>query len=241
MAMLNNHFKHTTDFNACNKGILTVRGPGRPMREVMLVWDATTDPLGIFHGLTEVCSSIKVLCHLEIGESGVRQILEPEYQPGKGIDDVAALPYFDVESVFENNTLVVWNSHPLVKMATVAENIHILPPYELADGEVRITVRGLPETVGQFVRMCRQTLPPKHIKVQRMVESGDELEDRLTAQQFACFKSAAEHGYYQQKEGVTLQFLADLQGVSRSTLQEHLKSAERAILERTALGLINDA
>ena len=210
------------------------------MREVQLVWDTTSDPLGIFQGLSDVFSSMKVLCHLEITETGIRQILEPTFQPGKGVEDVAALPYFDVESTFENNTLVVWNTHPLVRMATAAENIQILPPYELAEGEVRITVRGLPETVGNFVRLCRQSMPPKHIKVQRVVESGDELEDRLTKQQFACFKVAAEHGYYQQKEGVTLQYLADLQGVSRSTLQEHLKSAERAILEQTALDLVND-
>ena len=157
------------------------------MREVQLVWDTTSDPLGIFQGLSDVFSSMKVLCHLEITETGIRQILEPTFQSGKGVEDVAALPYFDVESTFENNTLVVWNTHPLVRMATAAENIQILPPYELAEGEVRITVRGLPETVGNFVRLCRQSMPPKHIKVQRVVESGDELEDRLTKQQFACF------------------------------------------------------
>lgn len=210
------------------------------MREVQLVWDTTTDPLGIFQGLNEVFCSMRVLCHLEIADTGIRQILEPTFQPGKGVEDVAALPYFDVESTFENNTLVVWNTHPLVRMATAAENIQILPPYELVDGEVRITVRGLPDTVRNFVQLCRQTIPPKHIKVQRVVDGGDELEDRLTKQQYACFKVAAEQGYYQQKQGVTLQYLADLQGVSRSTLQEHLKSAERVILGQTALDLIND-
>jgi len=210
------------------------------MREVQLVWDTTTDSLGIFQGLNEVFCSMRVLCHLEITDTGIRQILEPTFQPGKGVEDVAALPYFDVESTFENNTLVVWNTHPLVRMATAAENIQILPPYELVDGEVRITVRGLPDTVRNFVQLCRQTIPPKHIKVQRVVDGGDELEDRLTEQQYACFKLAAEQGYYQQKQGVTLQYLADLQGVSRSTLQEHLKSAERVILGQTALDLIND-
>jgi len=210
------------------------------MREVQLVWDTTTDPLGIFQGLNEVFCSMKVLCHLEIADTGIRQILEPTFQPGKGVEDVAALPYFDVESTFENNTLVVWNTHPLVRMATAAENIQILPPYELVDGEVRITVRGLPDTVRNFVQLCRQTIPPKHIKVQRVVDGGDGLEDLLTEQQYACFKVAAEQGYYQQKQGVTLQFLADLQGVSRSTLQEHLKSAERVILGQTALDLVND-
>jgi len=219
---------------------LTLKGAGQFMREVQLVWDTASDPLGIFQGLNDVFFSLRVLCHLEIAETGIRQILEPTYQPGKGVEDVAALPYFDVESAFENNTLVVWNTHPLVQMATAAENIQVLPPYELADGEVRITVRGLPETVGSFVRLCRQSMPPKHVNVRRVVDSGDELGNRLTKQQFACFKVAAEHGYYQRKEGVTLQYLADLQGVSRSTLQEHLKSAERVILEQTALDLVND-
>lgn len=208
------------------------------MREVQLVWDAHPEQPTVFGGLTSVLESMEVLSHLEIAENGVRQIIAPEFLPGKSIQDLEALSYLEVEENFEaNGTMVVWNSHPLVSMASTVDNIHILPPYGLANNEVRLTIRGLPHTVAAFVKLCRMSLPPKHIKVQTVRQSESFLKELLSSRQYECFSLASENGLYDGKEGVTLQFLADVMGIARSTYQEHLKAAESAILAQTSQDL----
>ena len=212
------------------------------MREVQLVWDAHPEQTTVFGGLTSVLESMEVLSHLEITESGVRQIISPVFLPGKSIKDLEALSYIIVEEVFDaNGTMVIWNSHPLVSMASTVDNIHILPPYGLANNEVRLTIRGLAQTVAAFVRLCRLSLPPKHIKVQTVRQSESFLRELLSTRQYDCFNLASNNGLYEGKEGVTLQYLADLMGIARSTYQEHLKAAESAVLAQISRDLQEEA
>ena len=212
------------------------------MREVQLVWDAHPEQTTVFGGLTSVLESMEVLSHLEIAEDGVRQIIAPEFLPGKSIEDLEDLSFLKVEEHFEaNGTMVVWNSHPLVSMASKVDNIHILPPYGLANNEVKLTIRGLPQTVAAFVKLCRMSLPPKHIRVQTVRQPESFLKELLSSRQYDCFHLASKHGLYHGKEGVTLQFLADMLGIARSTFQEHLKAAENAILAQTSLDLLEEA
>ena len=62
----------------------------------------------------------------------------------------------------------------------------------------------------------------------RSHESG--LEQALTPRQHECYALAIEHGFYEDPKTITMQALADLLGIARSTFQEHLQSAEQAVL-----------
>jgi predicted DNA binding protein len=41
---------------------------------------------------------------------------------------------------------------------------------------------------------------------------------------------AVKHGFYNEPKAITMQALADILGIARSTYQEHLQSAEQAVL-----------
>ena len=41
---------------------------------------------------------------------------------------------------------------------------------------------------------------------------------------------ALKHGYYDEPKAITMQALADILNIARSTFQEHLQSAEQAVL-----------
>lgn len=57
------------------------------------------------------------------------------------------------------------------------------------------------------------------------------LEDRLTERQAAALRSAYYGGYYRDPRTTTGDELADAMGVSRPTFHQHLRSAERKLLE----------
>jgi len=53
----------------------------------------------------------------------------------------------------------------------------------------------------------------------------------LTQRQHECYGLAIEHGYYNEPKSITIQALADVLGIARSTYQEHLQTAEIEVLK----------
>ena len=202
------------------------------MREVTVSWDrealADTD-LGL---LDDVVQRLSFIGNLLITPEGIRQIILPVYREGKSLEDLETIPYLTVEQEVnerEGGALVVWNSHALVCLASTTENIYIMLEYE--DGTLTLTFRGLAKAISSFVKLSKVVLPPAEIRVRNILEEGNSLTDVLTQRQHECYGLAIEHGYYNEPKSITIQALADVLGIARSTYQEHLQTAEIEVLK----------
>jgi len=187
--------------------------------------------------LDDIVQRLSITGNLLINSEGVRQLLAPVYREGKGVDDLGALPFLEVEQVLNKNggdALVAFNTHPLVRLATTTENIHILVPCLYEDGGFTLTIRGLPDAVARFVRLSKTLIPPSTVTVQHLEKKLEGFKDHLTPRQLECFMLAAQHGYYDDPKRITMQGLAEVKGIARSTFQEHLNMAEQTALEWVA-------
>lgn len=197
-------------------------------------WSKTTLATTEFRELGEIVSNLKVMGHLAVEPSGVRQIVLPTYQEGKSVEDLDGLNFISVEQKLnerEGDAVVIWNRHPLVCLASNTENIHILPPYEFDGGAISVNIRGLPESISTFVKLCKVVLEPDEVRVHNVRNNTDEITAILTPRQNDCFTLASKHGYYKVPKLVNIQGLAEYMDIARSTYQEHLQGAEQAILE----------
>jgi len=187
--------------------------------------------------LDDIVQRLSITGNLLINSEGVRQLLAPVYREGKGVDDLGALPFLEVEQVLNKNggdALVAFNTHPLVRLATTTENIHILVPCLYEDGGFTLTIRGLPDAVARFVRLSKTLIPPSTVTVQHLEKKLEGFKDHLTPRQLECFMLAAQHGYYDDPKRITMQGLAEVKGIARSTFQEHLNMAEQTALKWVA-------
>ena len=207
------------------------------MREVTMAWnraDLAGTPMA---ALDDIVQRLSITGNLLINSEGVRQLLAPVYREGKGVDDLGALPFLEVEQVLNKNggdALVAFNTHPLVRLATTTENIHILVPCLYEDGGFTLTIRGLPDAVARFVRLSKTLIPPSTVTVQHLEKKLEGFKDHLTPRQLECFLLAAQHGYYDDPKRITMQGLAEVKGIARSTFQEHLNMAEQTALKWVA-------
>jgi len=207
------------------------------MREVTMAWnraDLAGTPMA---ALDDIVQRLSITGNLLINSEGVRQLLAPVYREGKGVDDLGALPFLEVEQVLNKNggdALVAFNTHPLVRLATTTENIHILVPCLYEDGGFTLTIRGIPDAVARFVRLSKTLIPPSTVTVQHLEKKLEGFKDHLTPRQLECFLLAAQHGYYDDPKRITMQGLAEVKGIARSTFQEHLNMAEQTALEWVA-------
>ena len=115
-------------------------------------------------------------------------------------------------------------------LASTTENIHVIPPAEYHDGSLTLTLRGIPKAVSSFVKLSKVFLAPAEIRVSDVRSQENGLQAALTARQYESYALALKHGYYQEPKAITMQALADILDIARSTFQEHLQSAEQAVL-----------
>ena len=203
------------------------------MREVSLTWDEASLAQTDLAQLIVVVENLTFVANLLITPEGVRQVIIPTYKEGKTADDLNDISYLDVEQRFsdrEGEGLVVWNTHALVCLASSTGNIHVMPPTILERGNLTLTVRGLPDAISTFVKMSKVFFPPANVRVSDIRSHDSGLEQALTPRQYECYALAIEHGFYQEPKAITMQALADILGIARSTFQEHLQSAEQAAL-----------
>ncbi|MGB1588045.1 MAG: helix-turn-helix domain-containing protein [Poseidonia sp.] len=211
------------------------------MREVTLRWEKAALSHTAMAALDDVVECLTIMGNLMISTDGVRQLVKPTFRDGKGPNDLDELDFFTVEqelSEREGGALVVYNTHPLVRLAANTENIHILVPCDYDNGNFTITVRGLPKAVASFVRLSEAIIPPASVRVQTLSEDKEELANLLTTRQYECFDLAAKHGFYDEPKRITIQGLAEVKGIARSTFQEHLNAAEQAVLRWASSRLI---
>ena len=204
------------------------------MREIHLKWTAETVANSEYAPIAKIAHSLEVLGHLDIGEKGIRQLILPTFCEGKGVQDLNDVPFLTVESELgggQSGYLVVWNSHPLSIAAIHFSDIHIMPPYTYGGDGITLTVRGVPAGVSNFLKICRQLLPPDVVKVVEMGDNKSMIESILTPRQIECVKVAASSGYYDHPKQIKLRELTELMKIPRSTLQEHLNRAELAMMK----------
>ena len=204
------------------------------MREIHLKWTAETVANSEYAPIAKIAHSLEVLGHLDIGEKGIRQLILPTFCEGKGVEDLNDVPFLTVESELgggQSGYLVVWNSHPLSIAAIHFADIHIMPPYTYGGDGITLTVRGVPAGVSNFLKVCRQLLPPDVVKVVEMGDNKSIIESILTPRQIECVKVAASSGYYDHPKQIKLRELSELMKTPRSTLQEHLNRAELAMMK----------
>ena len=203
------------------------------MREVALTWEEATLEQTDLAELLSVVENFNIVANLLITNEGVRQVILPTYREGKSAEDLDNISYLTVEQSFsdrEEGALVVWNTHALVCLASSTDNIHVMPPATLEDGKLTLTVRGLPSAISTFVKMSKVFFPPASVRVSDIRSHESGLEQALTPRQHECYALAVKHGFYEDPKGITMQALSDLMGIARSTFQEHLQSAEHAVL-----------
>ena len=169
------------------------------MREVTLSWDREALAHTSMAQLDEVVDRLSIMGNLLITPEGVRQIVVPSYRAGKSVEDLTTVDFIDVEQVVnerDSDALVVWNTHPLVCLASSSENVHILVPCDFVEGGIDITIRGLPKAVASFVRLSKAVIPPGNVRVRDISEQKNDLAEILTQRQLECFQLAGQHGYY---------------------------------------------
>ena len=184
--------------------------------------------------IAKIAHSLEVVGHLDIGEKGIRQLILPNFCEGKGVEDLNDVPFLTVESELgggQSGYLVVWNSHPLSIAAIHFSDIHIMPPYTYGGDGITLTVRGVPSGVSNFLKICREMLPPDVVKVVEMGDNKSMIESILTPRQIECVKVAASSGYCDHPKQIKLRELSELMKIPRSTLQEHLNRAELAMMK----------
>jgi len=203
------------------------------MREVTLTWDEASLAKTDLVELTEVVEGLTFVANLHITPEGVRQVVLPSYKEGKTADDLDQISYVEVEQRLNDRDgegLVVWNTHPLVCLAAKSASIHVMSPTILEKGKLYLTVRGLPNAIAAFVKMSKAFFPPANVRVTEIHSDQNGLQNILTPRQYECYELAVKHGFYNEPKAITMQALADILGIARSTYQEHLQSAEQAVL-----------
>lgn len=203
------------------------------MREVALTWNKESITKTDLAALDEIVEQLTFVANLLITPEGVRQIILPTYHEGKSVEDLEKIPYITVEQRLnerESEALIIWNTHSLVCLASTTENIHVMPPIEFDNGTLTISLRGIPQAISSFVKLSKVFLPPADIRVSDVRAYENGLEQALTPRQYECYGLALKHGYYDEPKAITMQALADILGIARSTFQEHLQSAEQAVL-----------
>ena len=121
-----------------------------------------------------------------------------------------------------------------VEDTLAAHGCLLVPPLVYADGEKHLQVLALtPESLTEVYHDLRvdydvKVADKQTVSAPRSAAPGEAAPD-LTARQAAVLRAAVESGYYDRPRGTTTAALADRFGLARSTLEEHLRRAERKV------------
>ena len=211
------------------------------MREAHISWNAQSIATSEYASIAKIASKLEVVAHLDVSEKGVRQLIIPTFKDGMGPKDLNKIPFLTFEDSYlesgGTNHLVIWNSHPLSVAAIDFQDIHIIPPYSFGGDGMEITVRGVPQGISNFLKVCRLFLPPDQVKIVEMVDDEGALAQLLTEKQRECVIAACSVGYYQTPKKTSLRQLSENLKIPRSTLQEHLSRAEANLMNWAAESL----
>ncbi|WP_049927410.1 bacterio-opsin activator domain-containing protein [Halopiger goleimassiliensis] len=193
---------------------------------------------------------------------------------GLGFDDGRPLAFFhvdrvdgaetaatDLEAVREATVLATYEDGVLLELTledglvtTLAEHGAVIESFDAADGLADLSLE-LPD--GQSARSVYDLLEDRYDRVELLSYHETEqpsrtpqdlagtLERKLTDRQAMALQKAFVADYFEWPRNVSGEELAESMGISRSTFHQHLRSAQRKLLEElyegeTAIGRSSD-
>ena len=180
------------------------------------------------------CSTLEVVAHLSLTETGVRQLVRCDFREGFGPEDLSNSQYMTFETVLhpenESSSVVVFNTHPLAVASNVFPDVSVIPPYTFSEDGLSISLRGLPNGISNFLSMAREIMPPPNIKVVNEDEGEIKPRDLIGERQWEVVQAAVQWGYYDDPKGVSMRQMAERLKMARSTIGEHLHNAESTMI-----------
>ena len=206
------------------------------MQVVHLRWNRASAEAAGLGELLGICESVEVIAHLDVSSEGIRQLLRCTFLEGKSVDDFEATEYMTFEGKVHSRgdappPIVALNTHPLAIAAVRATDIAVLPPYGIGPDGFSITLRGLPRGISEFLASARAILPPDEVIVTFEGNEVEGMKDLLAPRQFEVVQAAVQWGYYDDPRGISMRKLAERLDMARSTVGEHLHSAESTLMQ----------
>lgn len=99
-----------------------------------------------------------------------------------------------------------------------------------ADGGLRLTLVGAEDAVRDVIRVIPDAVNYSVESTGEYRPSAERLFDELTQRQQEILLAALRMGYYEQPRDATYEEIADEVGATRTTIGEHLRKAERAVV-----------
>tara|TARA_B100001094_G_scaffold330170_1_gene394737 strand:- start:1451 stop:2095 length:645 start_codon:yes stop_codon:yes gene_type:complete len=208
------------------------------MRKVLLRWKVSSlSGIDEIDTLMEICERIEVLGHLSTESDGVTQLVELKIKEGRELSEISELNSFEVLEKHEEDEsgilVSIHCSHPLAISAVELSNIYVYPPYGIdSKNGLEFRIFGISSSIRSFLEFVRTVMPPDNISVQTIKNGSEKSLDFLTEKQREVLELAVRRGYYEDGSEVTLKQLADVLGIARSTIGEHLKRAESEVVKK---------
>jgi predicted DNA binding protein len=118
---------------------------------------------------------------------------------------------------------------PLCPSIGLLRELRLLPryPFPILDGSCHVVIAGPESRVRQLHARLRRSIPGTELlSVRREEEAGSAL---LTAHQYEVLKRAVREGYYEVPRRASLKELAEMIGISKSSLWETLATIEKKL------------
>jgi hypothetical protein len=106
------------------------------------------------------------------------------------------------------------------------------PAFELTPKSIRISFLGTEKGIRSFIsQLERINVPYKVLSSGKAKFSRENVLDGLTALQRKALAEAHSNGYFEVPRRITSESLAKRLGIDKSTLSEHLRKAEKRIID----------
>jgi len=204
------------------------------MQVVHLHWNANSMRGTGFDELLIPCTHLEVVAHLDVSERGVRQLMRCQFREGFSPEDLSDSKHLVFETSLPSNEgeppIVVFNTHPLAIASIQFPDIAVLPPYTISEEGLSISLRGVPAGIAGFLSLAREILPPDHIKVIKEQNENGGPRALMGERQWEVVQAAVQWGYYETPRRTSMRNMAERLDMARSTLGEHLHSAEASLM-----------
>jgi predicted DNA binding protein len=104
---------------------------------------------------------------------------------------------------------------------------------EISDNRLRVTLVGAPESLKNLLKIAFENAKIDYsiTKLCGIEKSSDCPLDKLTVQQMRVLRLAYAEGYYNIPRTASTEHLARLLGIDKGTVGEHLRRAEKNLIE----------